>query len=76
MNNPSQCCRTNWREYSISGVRACGRSDDNSCSSVFYNTDHKYAKVCGRVIAYQFSSPGTFVVNMPSSNVDISMLME
>ena len=72
MNNPSQCCCTNWIEYSISisGVQACGRSDDNSCLSAFYNTDQKYAKVCGGVITYQFSSPDAFVVNMPSSSVD------
>lgn len=70
MSNPSQRCPTNWREYSINGVWACGRSDDNSCLSAFCNTDQKYAKVCGRVIACQFSSPDAFVVNMPSSNVD------
>lgn len=70
MSNPSQYCPTDWREYNISGVRTCGRSIDNSCSSMFYHTGQEYAKVCGRVIGYQLSSPDAFAINPPGSSVD------
>ena len=69
MSNPSQHCPTIWRENSISGMRACGRSTDNSILSAFYHTGQKYAKVCGRVIGYQLSSPDTFAINPPCSSV-------
>ena len=65
MSDPTQQCPAAWRLYNTSEVRACGRpvTSRPSCPVTFYPTGHPYSKVCGRVIAYQFGTPGAF--NIP-----------
>ena len=63
MSDPSQQCKSAWREYNTSGVRACGRaySTEGSCSNETYGTESMvYSKVCGQVIGYQVASPDAF----------------
>ena len=63
MSDSSQQCPPAWRNYNISGVRACGRpfTSRESCSSTTYITGRLYSKVCGRVIGYQVVSPDAFL---------------
>ena len=63
MSDPTEQCPSVWREYNTSGVRACGRpnSTEGSCPGIFYLSDHRYSRVCGRVIGYQEDSPDAFV---------------
>ena len=65
MSDPTQQCPSAWREYNTGGVRACGRPDTNggSCETTIYPTTVQYARVCGRVIGYQFGSPDGFNTN-------------
>ena len=69
MSNPTEQCPSAWREYNTSGVRACGRpnSDEGSCSGTLYTSDHRYSRVCGRVIGYQDDSPDAFVDSSANS---------
>ena len=62
MNDPQQQCPTEWREYTNSSVRVCGRplTTSSSCASTSYTTGRRYSKVCGRVIGYQVASPDGF----------------
>ena len=62
MSDPSQQCPSAWREYNISGVKACGRPDNShgSCEAISYSTGQTYSRVCGRVIGYQYASPDAF----------------
>ena len=62
MTDPTQQCPSAWRLYNTNGVRACGRpvTSGQSCPANFYPTDRQYSKVCGRVIAYQYNTPGAF----------------
>ena len=61
MSDPSQLCPFPWREYSASGLRACGRQYSASCSSLSYSSNGlQYGKVCGRVIGYQLGSTDVF----------------
>ena len=59
MTNPQQICPPQWREYTSNNVRGCGRAGGH-CSSTTFNTFLQYNKVCGRVNAYQLSSPDAF----------------
>ena len=62
MTDPTQQCPSAWRLYNTNGVRACGRpvTSGPSCPATFHSTGRQYNKVCGRVIGYQFHSPGAF----------------
>ena len=62
MNNPNDQCPPAWREYNMSGVRACGRpvTTTSSCPSTQYSIYHQYSRVCGRIIGYQIASPDAF----------------
>ena len=62
MTDPSQQCPPAWREYSTSGVRACGRPASNGGSrpATLYPTNRQYSRVCGRVIGFQVGSPDGF----------------
>ena len=56
MTDPNEKCPTQFRTYSRSGVRACGRPVTNSGSCVgitFPSRDIKYSQLCGKVIGYQ-----------------------
>ena len=59
MSDSSQQCPSVWREYSQSGIRACGRPD-GGCATKRYLISNQYSRVCGRVIGYQVDSPDAF----------------
>ena len=43
MTDPSQRCPPSWREYNISGVRACVRPHSTrDCHATFHNANHPY----------------------------------
>ena len=61
MTDPSQQCPPAWREYNISGMRACGRPvGSRGCHATFHNAPHPYSKVCGRVVGFQVGTPDAF----------------
>ena len=74
MSDPSQQCPSAWREYNISGVRACGRPDSGtgSCPSVQYISYQQYSRVCGRIIGYQYATPDAFQPH-PPNNIRINL---
>ncbi len=63
MYNRTEKCPAVWREYNVSGLRACGRptSTQPSCPGTLYATGRQYSRVCGRVVGYQEDSPDGFV---------------
>ena len=73
MSNHREQCPSVWRQYNVSGVRACGRHNNGSgsCPAAFYSTNSWYSRVCGRVIGYQFASPDAFGNHGDRSNVNI-----
>ena len=73
MSDPSQQCPSAWREYNTDGVRACGRpvNSSGSCAAIYHSTDRQYSRVCGRVIGYQFATPGAFQHHENSNNIDL-----
>ena len=62
MTNPLQQCPSVWKEYNISGARACGRqfSNEGSCATTQYFAANQYSNVCGRIFGYQVASPDGF----------------
>ena len=70
MTDPSQNCPSNWTLRS-SPVRGCGKST-TSCDSAFFPPNgHRYSRVCGRVIAYQYGTPDAFYYSIRSGrNID------
>ena len=62
MSDPTQQCPYVWRDYSQSGIRACGRpvSSNGGCATNCYLISNQYSRVCGRVIGYQVDSPDAF----------------
>ena len=66
MSDPTQECPTSRRQYT--DVRACGRPvGGRGCiSHTFGVNGMEYSRVCGRIIAYQFSDPDAF----RSSNIE------
>ena len=77
MSNGSQQCPSAWRDYNISGVRACGRiySTQGSCSAIAYGAESiVYSKVCGQVVSYQVGSPDAFttlLLNVSNTVIDM-----
>ena len=73
MSDPSQQCPPVWREYSNSGVRACGRpvSESGSCPAIITSslTHIQYSRVCGRVIGFQHASTDAFA-QYDNNNID------
>ena len=61
-NDTSTSCPSGHRERVDSGIRTCGiESSEAACSSVMFSTSGvEYTKVCGKILAYQFSSPDAF----------------
>ena len=62
MTNPTTRCPRGLVEVSntTTNQRACGRSVDDSCSSVTFPIGEKYSHVCGRVRGYQLAYPDAF----------------
>ena len=62
MTDSSQQCPLAWKEYNISGVRACGRPDTpgDSCEAISYFIGRQYSRVCGRAIGFQYATPDAF----------------
>ncbi len=59
MSDPSQQCPPNW-SLITTPVRGC-RQNSIGCDSAFFPSNGlSYSRVCGRVIAYQGSSPNAF----------------
>ena len=70
MTDLNQTCPSPWRLFSPDSVRACGRQESNigSCDSVQFSPDgYEYTQVCGRIIGYQFATPGLLP---PHNNID------
>ena len=65
MSDPSQQCPSAWREYNISGVRACGRPLGSSGCRIttYFFTGYQYRKICGRIIGYQVGTPDAFRIS-------------
>ena len=61
-SNASTTCPSGLRERVDSGIRTCGiESSEAACPSVMLSTSGvEYTKVCGKILAYQFSSPDAF----------------
>ena len=61
-NDTSTSCPSGLRERVDSGIRTCGiESPEAACPSVMFSTSGvEYTKVCGKILAYQFSSPDAF----------------
>ena len=73
MSDPSQQCPTDFRLYDESGVRACGRQISllGSCNSVTFSTyGISYSQVCGRVLGYQYGTPGASNINFNINSID------
>ena len=72
MSNSSQQCPSAWREYNTSGVRGCRRPQtlSPSCSGIFYATNHRYSRVCGRVIGYQIGTTDAFGLLAAGHTID------
>lgn len=58
-------CPQGMTEFSSSGKRLCGRSNDAesfSCASaIFFTGEAEYTKICGRIVGYAFGSPYAFL---------------
>ena len=61
-SNASTSCPSGLQERVDSGIRTCGiESSEAACPSVILSTSGvEYTKVCGKILAYQFSSPDGF----------------
>ena len=59
MTNPFQSCPSGFR-LRTAPKRACGRHGSGCVSTTFQVHGVQYSRVCGRVIAYQHSSPDAF----------------
>ena len=61
-SNASTSCPSGLQERVDSGIRTCGiESLEAACPSVMLSTSGvEYTKVCGKILAYQFSSPDGF----------------
>ncbi len=63
MTDPNQNCPAGLRleTRTTSPLRTCGRMVGERCTSTTYSTyGVEYSKVCGRIIAYQYSTPDAF----------------
>jgi len=62
MTDPSHSCPSGLAFKSISGLRLCGRADNNpGCWSTIYNISGiEYNNVCGRVRGYQYGGTSAF----------------
>ena len=61
-SNASTSCPSGLQERIDSGIRTCGiESSEAACPSVMLSTSGvEYTKVCGKILAYQFSSTDGF----------------
>ena len=61
-SNASTSCPSGLQECVDSGIGTCGiESSEAACPSVMSSTSGvEYTKVCGKILAYQFSSPDAF----------------
>ncbi len=60
--NGSDPCPDGFMERSDSGIRTCGISSTTAaCPSILFDTyGIPYSRVCGKVLAYQYSTPDAF----------------
>ena len=75
-NFSSDPCPSGFSERMDSDLRTC-QADSTGCTSIGYSTlGITYSIVCGRVVAYQFGSPGAFssIIGTPSLTVDSQYL--
>ena len=73
-NDTSTSCPSGLRERNGSGIRTCGiESLEAACPSVMFSTSGvEYTKVCGKVIAYQDSTPDAFGDYVRGANLTIN----
>ena len=72
-SDTSTSCPCGLRERVDSGIHTCGiESPGAACPSVMFSTSGvEYTKVCGKILAYQFSSPDAFGDDGRGPNPDI-----
>lgn len=62
MSDSTEKCPPGLRLYEKNGIRACGRPkvlNKGHCESTFFSTARmEYSEVCGRIIGYQYGTPG------------------
>ena len=61
MSDLAQACPSGLSIQQSGGIRACGRpvTDSSSCASVqFPSNGIRYSRICGRVVGYQWGTPG------------------
>ena len=65
-SNASTSCPSGLLERVDSGIRTCGiESSEAACPSVMLSTSGvEYTKVCGKILAYQFSSTDAFAAGI------------
>ena len=71
-SNASTSCPSGLQERVDSGIRTCGiESSEAACPSLMLSTSGvEYTKVCGKILAYQFSSPDEFDTHSGSDDID------
>lgn len=70
MSGPSEQCPPDWKEYNVSGIRACGRQTDGCTSKIYTTNGRQYSKVCGRALGYQFGHTDVFYNRRVDINSD------
>ena len=61
MTNSTHTCPQGFTLRTDHGKRSCGRITGRGCTSITYTTHGlQYSRVCGRIIAYQYSTPEGF----------------
>ena len=61
MTDSTHICPQGFTLRTDHGKRTCGRITGRGCTSITYTTHGlQYSRVCGRIIAYQYSSPDGF----------------
>lgn len=61
MSDDNEKCPPGFREYEENNKRACGRPEVKvgHCQSTYFSTAHvEYSEVCGRILGYQYGTPG------------------
>ena len=77
-SNASTSCPSGLQERVDSGICTCGiESSGTACPSVMLSTSGvEYTKVCGKILAYQFSSPNGFDTHSGSDDIDGNYVVE
>lgn len=72
MSDPTNQCPRGWVEENEGGVRACGRGITGSgcIPTTISARKHRYSKVCGKAIGYQYGHTDAFAFQLSSATID------